>query len=103
MGKFGDGASRLGPPFDAEPGELRGDRAVWGSLMSRAEQIRKEAAKFFDLAETASSSFLREYYCRLAERYLALEGDWRAPGGQSRSISRRGGFSITDAGHAPMP
>src|SRR5271163_1900197 len=91
------------PRLTQSPANFGATGLYGGSLMSRAEQIRKEAAKFFDLAETASSSFLREYYCRLAERYLALEGDWRAPGGQSRSISRRGGFSITDAGHALMP
>ena len=100
-GKCGDGTSRLGLLFDAEPGELRRDGSVWGSLMShplnRAEQIRKEASRFSDLAETASSSFLREYYCRLAERYLALEGEWRPSGRQSRSISRRGGFPVNDA------
>jgi hypothetical protein len=69
--------------------------------LSRAARNRKEAAKFSDLAESASSSFLREYYSRLAERYLALEGEWKPPGRQGRSISRRGGFSIIDAGHSP--
>jgi hypothetical protein len=51
----------------------------------------------------ASSSFLRDYYWRLAERYLALEGEWEPPGRQGRSISRRGNFSVTDSGHASTP
>jgi hypothetical protein len=68
--------------------------------LSRAERIRKEAAKFSCLAESASSSFLRDYYWRLAERYLALEGEWEPPG---RSISRRGDFSVADCGHASTP
>ena len=58
------------------------------------------AAKFSGLAASASSSFLRDYYWRLAERYLALEGDWESPGRQGRSISRRGDFSVTDSGRA---
>ena len=56
--------------------------------LSRTEQIQKEAAKFSSLAESASSPFLREYYLRLAERYLALEGDWKPSGRQGRAISR---------------
>jgi hypothetical protein len=64
--------------------------------LSRTERIRKEAAKFFCLAESPSSSFLRDYYRRLAERYLALEGE-QPPG---RSISRRGDFYVADSGHA---
>jgi hypothetical protein len=71
--------------------------------LSRTERIQKEAAKFSCLAESASSSFLRDYYWRLAERYLALEGEWESPGRQGRSISRRGDFSVTDSGHASTP
>jgi hypothetical protein len=48
--------------------------------LTRAERNRKEAAKFSDLAKTASSSFLRGYYFRIAERYLSLEGEWTPPG-----------------------
>jgi hypothetical protein len=70
---------------------------------SREERIRKEAAKFSHLAESASSSFLRDYYWRLAERYLALEGEWVPPGIQGRSISKRDGFSVPDFGHASTP
>jgi hypothetical protein len=71
--------------------------------LSRAERIRKEAAKFSSLAESASSSFLRDYYWRLAERYLALEGEWERPNRQARSNARRGDFSVTDSGHASTP
>ena len=67
--------------------------------LSRAERIRKEAAKFSCLAESASSSFLRDYYWRLAERYLALE----PLGRQGRSNSRRGDFSVADFGQASTP
>ena len=42
------------------------------SPLSRAERNRQEAARFFDLAKSASSPFLRGYYWRLAERYLEL-------------------------------
>jgi hypothetical protein len=69
--------------------------------LSRAERNRKEAAKFTDLAKSASSSFLRGYYQCLAERYLALEGEWRSPGA-GHSISNRRGLYRTGA-HAPPP
>jgi hypothetical protein len=74
---------------------------LWGTLMmdqlSRAERNRKEAAKFSDLSKTATSPFLRDYYRRIAERYLSLEGDWRPSG-------RQGARSTTIAsGHAPRP
>jgi hypothetical protein len=62
-------------------------------LLSRAEQNRKEAAKFSDLAKSASSPFLRDYYLRIAERYLSLEGDWRPPGRQGYPTSKHGGLS----------
>src|SRR3979490_987842 len=54
-------------------------------LLSRAERNRNEAAKFSDLAKSASSPFLRDYYLRIAERYLSLEGEWRPPGRQGNS------------------
>jgi hypothetical protein len=46
-------------------------------LLIREEQNRKEAEKFSDLAKNASSPFLRDYYRRIAARYLLLEGEWR--------------------------
>jgi hypothetical protein len=49
---------------------------------SRAERIRKEARKFSDLAESAPSAFLRDYYQRIAERYPLpgerMETGWTA-------------------------
>jgi hypothetical protein len=69
---------------------------------SRAERNRKEAAKFSDLAKSASSTFLRGYYRRLAERYLALEGEWRPPGTQDHPISAQRGLHTTES-HAPPP
>jgi hypothetical protein len=49
-------------------------------LLSRVERDRKEAAKFSELAKSVPSAFLRDYYRRIAERYLVLERDWRPPG-----------------------
>jgi hypothetical protein len=70
----------MGPP---EPGKL-GRGCVWGEemmdLLSRMERDRKEAAKFSELAKSAPSAFIRDYYRRIAERYLMLEGDWRPSG-----------------------
>jgi hypothetical protein len=43
--------------------------------LSRAEQNREEAAKFSELAKTASSPFLRAYYWHTALRYLSSEGE----------------------------
>lgn len=72
--------------------------------LSRAERNRKEAAKFADLAKSTSSSFLRGYYQRIADRYLLLEGEWRPPGRQGTSISKQGGLSASSAaGHALRP
>ena len=68
--------------------------------LTRAERNRKEAAKFSDLAKTASSSFLRGYYFRIAERYLLFEGEWTPPGRQGNSNSKQGGLSA--AGYAPQ-
>jgi hypothetical protein len=62
--------------------------------LTRAERNRKEAAKFSDLAKTASSSFLRGYYFLIAERYLSLEGEWTPPGRQGNSNSKQGGLSV---------
>ena len=60
-------------------------------MTDRAERNRQEAAKFSDLAKTASSPFLQGYYWRLAERYLSLEDELRPAG----SISKQDG-------HAPL-
>jgi hypothetical protein len=68
--------------------------------LTRAERNRKEVGKFSDLAKTASSSFLRGYYFRIAERYLLLEGEWTPPGRQGKSNSKQGGLSA--AGYAPQ-
>jgi hypothetical protein len=35
-----------------------------------AERYRKEAAEFSELAKTAETSFVRDYYRRIAQRYL---------------------------------
>jgi len=35
-----------------------------------AERYRKDAAEFSELAKTAETSFIRDYYSRLAQRYL---------------------------------
>jgi hypothetical protein len=38
----------------------------------------KAAEEFFELAKTASSPFMREYYRRVAERYLSSEGELKS-------------------------
>jgi hypothetical protein len=38
--------------------------------LSAAERYRSDAAKFFDLAKDAPNPFIRDYYHRLAKRYL---------------------------------
>jgi hypothetical protein len=43
--------------------------------LAGTERNRKEAAKFFDLAKTASSPILQGYDWRIAERYLLLQGN----------------------------
>jgi hypothetical protein len=35
-----------------------------------AERYRKDAAEFSELAKTAETAFVRDYYGRLAQRYL---------------------------------
>jgi hypothetical protein len=64
-------------------------------LLFGIERNRKEAAKFSELAKTASSPFLRSYYSRIAERYL-LEGEWRLLGEPRNFISRQSGPSTTE-------
>jgi hypothetical protein len=56
--------------------------------LSRAEQNREEAAKFSELAKTASSPFLRAYYWHTALRYLSSEGELRVPERQGDSRTR---------------
>jgi hypothetical protein len=55
-------------------------------LTFRMDRNRREAAKYSDLAKTASSPFLQGYYWRIAERYLSLENELRPAG----SISKQG-------------
>ena len=38
----------------------------------------KAAEEFFELAKGASSPFVREYYRRVAERYLSSEGELKS-------------------------
>ena len=95
--------NEAGAPFDLGGLDSWDEGAWMPDPLSRAERIQKEAAKFYRLAESASSAFLRGYYWRLAERYLALEGEWAPPGRQGRSISRLGGFSVPDFEHASTP
>jgi hypothetical protein len=52
--------------------------------LSRMERNRVEAAKFSDLAKSASLPFLQRYYWRIAERYLSSEGELKLPEGAGR-------------------
>jgi hypothetical protein len=68
-------------------------------LLSKMERDRKEAAKFSDLARSASLPFLRAYYWRIAERYLSSEGELKLPAA-GNFIAKQGGLSTTErAGH----
>ena len=69
-------------------------------LTFRMERNRREAAKFSDLAKTASSPFVQGYYWRIAERYLSLEGEWTP---QETSQSRAEDPPSSAAGHALRP
>jgi len=69
-------------------------------LLSRMERNRKEAAKFSDLANSASSAFLRGYYRRIAEPYLLLDGEWRPPGRQGNETRAAYPSAV---GYAPGP
>jgi hypothetical protein len=51
---------------------------VMMDAMTRAD-LRKELTKYFDLAKSASSPFLRDYYRRIAERYLSSDDELRPP------------------------
>jgi hypothetical protein len=57
---------------------LKGDRIMMDP-MTRADLYWKESVKHSDLAKSASSPFLRDYYRRVAERYLSSEGELRRP------------------------
>jgi hypothetical protein len=90
-------------PFTREPGILGRGLCVGEEMMdllSRMERNRKEAAKFSDLAKSAPSAFLRDYYRRIAERYLMLEGEWRPPGGQGSASQSRAAYPSA-TGYAP--
>jgi hypothetical protein len=52
---------------------------------SRIERNGKEAAKFCELAKTASSPFLRAYYWHTALRYLSSEGELNLARSDSRT------------------
>jgi hypothetical protein len=64
--------------------------------LGRAGQNLKLADKFFDLARSASTPFLRTYYERVAQRYLLSEGELEVPQKEDTlksdaSIAERGG------------
>ena len=46
--------------------------------LSCAERNLKSADEFFDLSKAASSAFMRDYYYRVALRYLSTEGELKA-------------------------
>jgi hypothetical protein len=69
---------------------------VMTDLLSKMERDRKEAAKFSDLAKSASLPFLQAYYWRVAQRYLSSEGELKLPQGQGNFIAKQGGLSSTE-------
>jgi hypothetical protein len=52
---------------------------VMMDAMTRADLYSKESTKYFNLAKSASSPFLRDYYRRIAERYLSSDDELRPP------------------------
>jgi hypothetical protein len=54
--------------------------------MTRADLYWNESTKYFDLAKSASSPFLRDYYRRVAERYLSSEGELRRPESEATPV-----------------
>jgi hypothetical protein len=52
---------------------------VMMDAMTRADLYSRESTKYFNLAESASSPFLRDYYHRIAERYLSSDDELRPP------------------------
>jgi hypothetical protein len=57
---------------------------------SRHGRELKAAEEFFALARITPSPFMRNYYQRVAERYLSSQGELRAvgPNGDHRALSR---------------
>jgi hypothetical protein len=56
----------------------------------RAERYRQTAAEYSELANDASSTFLRTYYRRIAEDYrLRAEGELRVLEREGASIAER--------------
>jgi hypothetical protein len=47
--------------------------------LSSVDRNLNAADKFFDLARTTTSPFMRAYYQRVAARYLSTEGELSAP------------------------
>ncbi|HEV7983011.1 MAG TPA: hypothetical protein VGP86_08970 [Xanthobacteraceae bacterium] len=57
---------------------------------SRAKRYRKVAAQYSELANNASSAFLRTHYRRLAEEYrMRAEGEWRVLEREGALIAER--------------
>jgi len=52
---------------------------VMMDAMTRADLYTKESPKYFNLAKNASSPILRDYYRRIAERYLTSDDELRPP------------------------
>jgi hypothetical protein len=59
------------------------DQVLRGNMtfdpLGRADRHLKIAEKFFGLARSASTPFLRVYYERVAQRYLSSEGESEMP------------------------
>jgi hypothetical protein len=52
---------------------------VMMDAMTRADLYSKESTKYFNLSKSVSSPFLRDYYRRIAERYLSSDDELRPP------------------------
>ena len=58
--------------------------------LSAAERYRKDAAEFSELAESADTAFMRDYYRRLAQRYLLHAENQERTAGISEGSSASG-------------
>jgi hypothetical protein len=62
-----------------EDGRYAQEGRVMMDAITRADLYSKESTKYFNLAKSAASPFLRDYYRRIAERYLSSDDELRPP------------------------
>jgi hypothetical protein len=68
--------------------------------LSAAERYRKDAAEFSELAESADTAFMRDYYRRLAQRYLLHAENQERTAGISEGSSASGADQTAESAGA---